>query len=87
MQKTQNNIKTLLDASDISDFAISYDDIFFISCTLGKTITFWSFQSRKRFKIFTKHSGMINSVIICPKSKFIISGEDKIIKIWNIYSG
>ena len=52
------------------------------------TIKVWSVESGKEIRVFTGHSGWVNSVAISADGKVIVSGSsDNTIKMWSVESG
>ena len=70
--------------SGASDFLITYDNKYIISC-IGKVMKIWNFESYRQEAILKGHDARISCMTSSRDSKYIVTGSaDKTIRIWNL---
>ncbi len=78
----------------VTDFALSHDNKYLVSCSEDKNIILWDFETAKEIKRITGHQQEISCIDINNDNTQIASGESGkeldtkySVKIWNIKTG
>jgi len=98
-QNNNNNNNTSLKANQghtdaITDFVLSLDNKYLITCSEDKTIILWDYETQKEIKTIKGHQNIISCIDINASNTQIATGEagkdDNVkytVKIWDIITG
>lgn len=74
-------------ALEVSSAAITADNNTVISGSLDNTIKIWNLQTGQLKRTLTGHTGVVDYLSVTPDGKYIVSGESKNVRIWNLLTG